>query len=176
MNFIFLPLDRTSRAARRVPRNRARDQGNDDGSAACIFIILFAILLLTQTFLPPYWHGQAGEAVPAPGGLPEEEGQERGEGAPGGEGAQEEDGGAAGVSGRRRRATPRPRPSPTLTRRTPPSPRSTPMTVGEMAEVPEESSDVAVTSVTPGTRVIAFNIAANQAAMDAARVLGVTIV
>ena len=49
------------------------------------------------------------------------------------------------------------------------------MTVGEMAEVPEESSDVAVTSVTPGTRVIAFNIAANQAAMDAARVLGVTI-
>ena len=49
------------------------------------------------------------------------------------------------------------------------------MTVGELAEVLEESSNVTITSVTPGTTVIAFNIAANQAAMDEARVLGVPI-
>ena len=36
-------------------------------------------------------------------------------------------------------------------------------------------SNIAVASVMPGTTVIAFNIAANQAAMDAARVLGVLI-
>ena len=36
-------------------------------------------------------------------------------------------------------------------------------------------SDIAVASVTPGTTVIAFNIGANQAAMDDARALGVPI-
>ncbi|KAL3789704.1 hypothetical protein ACHAWO_001052, partial [Cyclotella atomus] len=36
-------------------------------------------------------------------------------------------------------------------------------------------SDVAVASVTPGTTIIAFNIGANQAAMDDARALGVPI-
>merc|ERR1711937_1041764 len=36
-------------------------------------------------------------------------------------------------------------------------------------------SDIAVASVTPGTTVIAFNTAANAAAMDDARVMGVPI-
>ena len=36
-------------------------------------------------------------------------------------------------------------------------------------------SDIAVASVTPGTTVIAFNTGANQAAMDDARTLGVSI-